>query len=91
MDRYVLMINKEKNPVEWAMLMYELEEVQEHLANLISDLDSDPEYDEINLRIDLGHIYSHLNRVWHCRHLTKELSDTEWELASQFPTDLEPV
>jgi hypothetical protein len=30
---YKKMINKNKNPVEWALLMYELEETKEHLSN----------------------------------------------------------
>lgn len=39
----------------------------------------DPEYDEANFRVNLGHIYSHLNRAWNARnrlgaHSTQELA-----------------
>jgi hypothetical protein len=84
-------ISKKDDPVEWAALMYELEDAKEHLEGLISDLDSDPDYDETNLRIDLAHVYSHLNRAWHRRNLKGDLDDEEWTKASQFPTDCDPI
>lgn len=71
--------------------MYELEDAQEHLAHLISEMEKDPEYDETNLRIDLGHVFSHLNRVWHRRDVADNLDEDGWRRASQFPTDLEPI
>ncbi|MDR7135714.1 hypothetical protein J2X06_002923 [Lysobacter niastensis] len=85
------MINKERHPDGWAALMYELEDAQEHLARLISEIASDPEYGEVNLRVDLGHVYSHLNRAWHGRNAADALPEAEWRVASRFPTDLEPV
>jgi hypothetical protein len=85
------MIRKEANPVEWSAFMYELEDASEHLLKLIADLGSDPDYDDVNLRIDLGHVFSHLNRAWNGRGATQRLSVDEWELASNFPSDLEPT
>jgi hypothetical protein len=85
------MISKEGAPVEWAALMYELEDAQEHLAALISNMSSDPDYDEVNLRIDLGHVFSHLNRAWHRREKNEGLDEAEWLEASRFPTDLDPT
>ncbi|MDB5869285.1 MAG: hypothetical protein JWP96_1617 [Polaromonas sp.] len=85
------MIKKDINPGEWSDFMYELEDAKEHLAKLIADLNDDPDYDETNLRIDLGHVFSHLNRAWHRRGMTKDFSDEEWKLASNFPGDLEPI
>ena len=85
------MINKEANPVEWAALMYELEDAREHLDALIVDIEKDPEFDETDLRIQLGHVFSHLNRAWHRRDLDRDFSDEEWTLASKFPNDLEPI
>jgi hypothetical protein len=84
------MISKEGAPVAWAALMYELEDAQEHLAALISNMSSDTDYDEVNLRIDLGHVFSHLNRAWHRREKTEGLDEAEWLVASRFPTDLDP-
>ena len=85
------MINKDQNSVAWAALMYELEDAMEHLGNLIAEIQNDPEYDDANLRIDLGHIYSHLNRAWHRRNKSGDISETEWVEASRFPNDLEPT
>jgi len=85
------MISKESAPVGWAALMYELEDAQEHLATLISEMNKDPEYDEANLRIDLGHVFSHLNRAWHRRNHADDLDEENWQRASQFPTDLDPI
>ncbi|PRC92745.1 hypothetical protein [Solimicrobium silvestre] len=86
------MITKETTPVQWAMFMYELEDAKEHLSNLISDINNDPEYDESALRVDLGHIYSHLNRAWY-QHKTEldTANQVEFEKASQFPCDLKPT
>lgn len=87
----LLVISKKDNPVEWATLMFELEDAKEHLAKLILDLESDAEYDEPNLRVDLGHVYSHLNRAWHRRNLKGDFNDEERSRASHFPKDCEPV
>jgi hypothetical protein len=85
------MINKQKHPVAWAALMYELEDAREHLSHLISEIESDPDYSEGNFRVDLGHVYAHLNRAWHGRNAVNGLPEKDWQSASQFPQDLEPV
>jgi hypothetical protein len=83
------MINKEAHPVGWALLMYELTDAQEHLAHLIAQMESDPDYGEENFRIDMGHLYSHLNRAWHRRDVAEDLADDGFGTASEFPKDLE--
>ena len=85
------MVSKESAPVAWAALMYELEDAQEHLATLISNMNTDTDYDETNLRIDLGHVFSHLNRAWHRREKIEGFDEAEWREASRFPTDLDPT
>jgi hypothetical protein len=85
------MISKQSAPIGWSMLMYELEDAKEHLANLILAMDTNAEYDEANLRIDLGHIFSHLNRAWHRRDVPENLTEDQWKNASQFPVDLPPI
>lgn len=85
------MINKEEHPVGWAMLMYELKDASDHLSNLIAAMEQTAEYDDATLRVDLGHIYSHLNRAWHRRDSAEDLSESEWDIASNFPTDLHIV
>lgn len=84
------MISKENAPVEWAMLMYELDDAREHLERMMELMASDPDYNESAFRVDLGHIFSHLNRAWHRRNISGELEGAAWEEAGKFPTDLEP-
>lgn len=83
------MIDKKLQPVEWAAFMCELEDAQEHLGNLIKDVEKDLGYGEPELRIDLGHVFAHLNRAW--RRSARDLNDAEWDWASKFPDDLTPV
>jgi hypothetical protein len=85
------MINKQEHPVGWADLMYELEDAREHLSRLILEIASDPDYGDGNLRVDLAHVYAHLNRAWHGRNAADGLPDKQRDSASQFPQDLEPV
>ena len=85
------MIKKDTAPVGWAMLMFELTDAQEHLAKLVENLDNDPGYDEGDFRVELGHVYSHLNRAWHRRNTSEDLQEDEWDAAGQFPKDLEPT
>lgn len=85
------MITKDNAPVEWAMLMYELDDAKEHLEKMMADMTSDPNYDESVFRVDLGHIFSHLNRAWHRCALFGDLNGEAWNRAGQFPADLEPI
>ena len=87
------MIDKRTDPIAWATFMYELEDAQEHLANLCKELNSNSEYGDIEFQIDIAHIYSHLNRAWNGRNATAQQSDDEtlWRKWSQFPTDIEPL
>jgi hypothetical protein len=61
------MITKKDNYAEWALLLYELEDAKEHLETLMQEMADDPEFDEVDYRIGLGHIYTHLNRAWNAR------------------------
>lgn len=83
------MIDKRLQPVEWSEFMYELEDALEHLGKLIKDAEQVKDYDDAALRVDLGHVYAHLNRAW--RRSTRALAETDWEWASRFPEDLSPV
>jgi hypothetical protein len=85
------MINKENNSVEWSGLMYELEDASEHLKVLISEMENDPEFDEIDFKVQLQHIFSHLNRAWHRRKFDRKISEEEWMAASRFPDDLDTL
>lgn len=85
------MITQEKQPVEWAMLVYEAADAHEHLGVLIDQLVSAGEVDEEDLRVQLGHVYAHLNRFWHARNLTGDRTQDEMAEHSTFPDDVPPV
>jgi len=85
------MITKESAPVAWAGLMYELEDAQEHLAELILEMNNEADFDEVNLRIKLAHVFSHLNRAWYRRNKNDGLDEAEWLCASEFPADMDPA
>jgi hypothetical protein len=84
------MINKQ-NHIAWSQFIYELEDAKEHLENLLKEIQADGEYGEEELRVDLGHVYAHLNRAWNSRNTEKEINEKEWENNSKFPVDIEPV
>lgn len=83
------MIDKKSHPGEWAAFMYELEDALEHLKALVNEVEQASDYEESDLRTDLGHVYAHLNRAW--RRSTGALSEGDREAASRFPDDLTPV
>lgn len=86
-----MMINSKDNFVAWVLLCDELDDAQEHLANLRREMDENPEFSEIEYRTWMAHIFSHLNRAWNKRNQPDETySDDDWERWSQFPTDIEP-
>ena len=85
------MIDPQSNPVGWALFVYELSDAHEHLGTLLKELSDDPKYSETELRIALGHVYAHLNRAWFRRKVPEDFPETEWEIATRFPADLEPI
>ncbi len=85
------MINRKNNPVGWALLLDELTDAHEHLGDLLKEISRDPDYSEGNLRIDLGHVYAHLNRAWFRRAVPEDFPMSKWDTATRFPGDLEPV
>lgn len=85
------MIDSKKNPVGWALLLYELADAHEHLGELIGEMSGDPDYSKADLRVDLGHVYAHLNRAWFRRNVAEDFPESEWDAATRFPDDLDPV
>jgi len=84
------MINRNDNPVAWPLLLQELDEAKEHLENLINQMHLAGEVEQEDFAVHLGHIYAHLNRVWHAKNQDAEISDEQRPVYSQFPTDLKP-
>jgi hypothetical protein len=84
-------INEKENPVEWAMLITELDEAREHLDSLIKTMAETESVDESEYAVQLGHVFAHLNRAWNSRELIGQIGDGEWQTYSAFPDDLDPV
>jgi hypothetical protein len=85
------MINRNENPVEWVLLLDELDEAHDHLGDLIAQMTAEPDYDEARLQLNMGHIMAHLNRAWAKRSYTRALTDQEWEAFRNYPQDLPPI
>jgi hypothetical protein len=85
------MIDRKSNPNEWSAFLYELEDAKEHLETLITQLNEKGEIDEEDFKIQLSHIYAHVNRSWNIRNLKSDFSARESALLSQFPSDIEPL
>jgi hypothetical protein len=84
------MIDRNADALEWALLRFKLNEAREHLDILIKDMDTNPEFGEIEFGIDLAHIYAHLNQAWNGRGKKGEWSESDFDLFSQYPSRLEP-
>ena len=82
------MINEKDNPVEWALMCYQFEEVAEHLQNLSNEIVPNAEINEKEFNVQMGHIYSHLNRIWNSRNHIGEISDENFEEYSKLPKDI---
>lgn len=87
-NRISFMINKQDNPVEWAALLYELSDAQEHLEKLLKDMNLKEQTDEIFFKISLVHIYGHLNRAFNSRSHIGDI-ENNYDEYSQFPKDTE--
>lgn len=51
-------------------------------------MSSEADYDEVDLRIGLDHVFAHLNRAWQLRDLMEDLDQKQWQCISQFPKDM---
>ncbi|WP_087024012.1 hypothetical protein [Thaumasiovibrio subtropicus] len=85
------MISYKGNPVEWALLMGELEDAHEHLGELISKMVKEEKIEIEEYTVHIAHIYAHLNRAWNTRDIEDDVSEAQWEAVSAFPTDIEPI
>ena len=82
------MINGKDNPVEWALLSYEIEEAIEHLQDISDKIIPGSGIDEEDFKIRMGHVYAHLNRIWHSRNHIGDISSEQSEEYSEFPKDV---
>lgn len=85
------MINGKNNPVEWALWGCELEETIEHLQDIADQVTPDATMDEEEFKYYIGHVYAHLNRIYHSRNHIGDISLEQFKAYSTtFPTDMAP-
>ena len=85
------MINKKDNPVEWPVMLMELDEVKEHIESLIDQMNNEGSIDEEDFRIQLFHSITHLNRLWNSRNHSGEIDQELHNELSKTPTDFSPI
>lgn len=56
-------LTAEPDYMAWANTVQQLDEARIHLESLINQMQSVQQIDVIDLGVQLGHIYGHLNRV----------------------------
>lgn len=85
------MINEKQNPVEWALIIMELDEAKEHIESLVSEMTQMGGIEESILQVKLFHAITHLNRIWNRRNHLGEVSDQESECFSKTPIEFKPI
>ncbi|MSQ95033.1 MAG: hypothetical protein EXR98_10830 [Gemmataceae bacterium] len=69
-----------------------LREAQEELTRTIAQIESEPEYGDIEFEIALAHLYSHVNTAWNSRGVDDAsagtASDDEFCRWRAFPVDI---
>ena len=74
-------------------ILFHLTEAREAIQKLIEELQSDQDYQFGNYRVDMEHLYHHVNSAWNGRDASKEAVDAcsqeDFRRWRQFPTDIE--
>ncbi len=71
--------------------LFNLKEAKSALEDLISEMESDAEYDIGNYLADMMHLYWHINSAWNGRGFdmaSQQLTNEVYEAFIQFPKDL---
>ena len=70
-----------------------LGEAREAVDQLIADMQSDADYDYGEFRVDIEHLYHHINTAWNARDASTEITDAcaqeDFDRWRQFPQDIE--
>lgn len=85
------MISASQDDVAWTSLVSELDEAKEHLEKLVDEMVKQGRMDDDEFAVQMGHVYAHLNRAWHSRNQTGEITQEPWDTYSDFPKDLRTV
>jgi hypothetical protein len=73
------------------LIAINIEEARDELASILSDLEKDSDYSEIELKIALEHAYHHLNYAWNIRNVDEDriggCSEEDYKTWSKYPAD----
>ena len=76
-------------------ILFHLGEAHTALAQLIRELQSDDSYEFGDFRVDMEHLYHHINSAWNGRDARQAAVDAcsqeDFHAWRQFPTDIELV
>jgi hypothetical protein len=76
-------------------VLFHIREATEALVQLVAEINSDPEYDSSDFRVELCHVYHHLNSAWNGRDSQTILGTSEHEIHfgewRKFPTNDEMI
>lgn len=67
-----------------------LEDAKEHLTTLIDTLHDECSTEE-DFKVQISHIYAHLNRAWNNRDIQSDVTEQRWIVSSDFPKDIKPL
>ncbi len=74
-------------------IRFHLTEARQALEQLITELDSDTEYEFGDYRVDIEHVYHHINSAWNGRDASAAAVDActqeDFDTWRKFPTDIE--
>jgi hypothetical protein len=74
-------------------VIWQLQEAAEAVAQAIEEMSGDPNYSDEELRVQVTHIYHHLNTAWNARHASDDqvaaCSQEDFNAWRKFPSDIE--
>jgi hypothetical protein len=74
-------------------VLWNLKEAREAVDQLIADMQADADYDFGEFRVDMEHLYHHINTAWNARDASPESADAcsqeDFDRWRQFPQDIE--
>jgi len=86
------MISNAEHPVAWALLVYQIDDLREHLDDLAKDMADRGLIDDEEFRVRVAHAYAHLNRIWNSRaDGAEDAMVRRMDEFSRFPTDIDPI
>ena len=74
-------------------ILYNLKEASKQLAETINELETDKGYEYGEFRVDMEHLYHHLNTAWNAQNSSdqesRECLESNYSKWRQFPKDMD--